>query len=168
MGQAALELPQCPQIAIYRAAVRLVRDNRTLSRVVRRWVVWDGSDDDLAQPTPDQCPWVELAPSIAADEHRGPADFESDLIIRLSVATAGTRSDDLINLYHALRRAFYPKDATERAAAHVKLIDAGALTGEALFDSPSLGVLDGDEDDGAPMLAGRGTIRLGCRLLMNP
>jgi hypothetical protein len=166
MPTAALDLPNCSHVKAFRTLERILRNDPTLKRVLRQLWSWDGSDKDDLDPTVDTCPSLAIACAMGDDQWRGPANFEGPLLVRFAWAVAGTRSDNLINLIHATKRAIYPASPAAREPNRAALVAAGATTGEGVFSRIDAGTME-DESGGA-MLAGSATFTLDIDQLLNP
>lgn len=161
----SLALQTSPHTSIYRTAVHILRSDSHL-RVVNTWRVWTGNPNDVQPISPNLCPAIGLFPSEGPDSFYGPSGFRGTLSVTVMVAVIGTNVDNLLNLYHAARRAFYPEDATARMLIRKSLLAAGCLNeDQPLFTQASFGV--DPISDGLPMLLGQGRMLFQPRV-MNP
>lgn len=161
----SLALPTAPHTAIYRAAVNILRSDPTL-RVVHTWRTWVGGPTDVQPISPNLCPAIGLFPAEGPDSFYGPSGFRGNLVITVVVAVTGTNVDNLMNLYHAVRKAFYPEEAAARTVIRKALLAAGCLNeDQPLFTQTAYGVEPVTE--GLPMLLGQGRMLFQPRV-MNP
>jgi hypothetical protein len=159
MATQALNLPASPHRKLYRALVAMLQANPILKAKVRSWVTYDGTPRDRLATTLTMCPAIRLVPFEGPDRARGPTGAVGDLVVMCDLAVAGTDADDLMDLYHVVRRTFHPEDQAAKVAVRTTLLDAGAEIGEVEFSQARLGV--GVDDKGqAAFLVGSGQFRV--------
>jgi hypothetical protein len=163
-----LGIPTAPHTAVFRKVVALIQADPQLKKVVKKWCVWEGSPDDRLEPAPNICPMISLVPSEGPDEFYGPSGFLGPLLIHVGMAVQGTKADDLLDLYHQIRRSLYPRRNTElgeERRIHVRssLTAEGADTGEPEFTQAAFGLVEDDLD--GPMLIGAGQIKIDLRTI---
>jgi hypothetical protein len=164
MAVPKLALEPSPHSLAFRGLVRILRADPTLRKVVRTWFVWDGSPDDAMEPCEATCPSLALAPAASADRWLGPSGFTGDLVVNLELLVAGSRVDDALDLYHAVKRAVYPEDDAKRTAVRAALVAAGVVTGEPEF----AGDAAPEVLAGASLLGLAARVRLPLDLFLNP
>lgn len=160
MASPQLGLDPSPHRLVYRKLVEVLREDPVLSRVVNHWFAWEGETaHDQLDLAVGLCPAISLAPSMGSDRWYGPEAYLGPLHVHVGIAVAGTDADDLLDLYHAVKRAVYPADEAAGIAIHQALVEAGA---EAMylveFTQGRFGVQA--DDDGGPMLVGTGQIKI--------
>ena len=163
-----LDLDQSPHSKVYAEIVRTLRDDPTLSAVVKTWSFADGSPTDLQSPTVGQCPSVTLRPAEGPERFYGPQGMIGPLFVDIAVAVAGTDAAAAMNLYWAIRRAFYPRNnAALCTAIHQALVAAGAEAHYVLQFTQGRYTARESADDGAIWIA-QGQITLNVVSDLNP
>src|SRR4051812_30737252 len=106
----SLDLDMAPETRMFRALVRVLQDDETLSNVVRTWQVADGNADEkpLAEVT---LPAIRLIPDPASIKLVAVEDYDEGLAVVIDFAVAGTSADDRLNLWSAIRAALQPRKA---------------------------------------------------------
>ena len=94
-----LPLPAAPETQAFRAFETVLKDDPTLSPIVRTWVTWTGSNDDLLEPTFSNCPYIRLSPFPAGSDWVTEGQHSSPLVIRIQAAVSGSRADNLLNFW---------------------------------------------------------------------
>lgn len=116
-----------PHRKVFREAVDVLRRDPILSGRVKRWITWsEGEADPWRVPADGELPCIEIRPAAGPDDWNGPSAFQGPIWLDLVITTAGTNADVSIDLYEAVKRAFYPRDETRKLAVHNALVAAGA------------------------------------------
>jgi hypothetical protein len=162
-----LDLESSPHSKVYAEIVRTLREDGTLRTVVRNWSAADGSPTDVAEPARNQLPAITLRPAEGPERFYGPQGMIGPLFVDVECIVAGTNAVDAMDLYHAVRLAIYPRDATLRLAIHQALVAAGAEAHYVVrFTQGRFAPREGD-DDGAYYVA-RGQIEVNVTSEFNP
>lgn len=162
-----LDLDDSPHSKVYAEIVRTLKDDGTLGRVVKTWSFADGSPTDIQEPSVGQCPSVTLRPAQGTERFYGPQGMIGPLFVDIEVAVAGTDATDAMNLYWAIRRAFYPTNAALCTAIHQALVAAGAEAHYVLQFTQGRYTARESADDGAIWIA-QGQITLNVVSDLNP
>lgn len=105
MPIASLPLDMSRETKMFRAFVRLLQSDETLSNLGLTWQVSDGSEGDGLPFTQVQCPAIRLIPDLAAMKLKSVEDYDEGLLIAIDFGVAGTNADDRLNLWAAIRAA---------------------------------------------------------------
>src|SRR4051812_15603253 len=103
----------------------MLRTDPVLQRVIgRNFNSWKGEANDIFGPTPATCPYLQLAdkPSGSAWETEGM--HATPYLVTIAVAVNGSDSDQIRNLWGAVRRALWPLDPARSLAVKMKANDA--------------------------------------------
>lgn len=100
-------LTDAKRMQLFRAVEQVIRDDPTLSKVVKTWRSFEGHPDDWTPPTPDQCPWVRLKYLAAANRPAGSVRSMIPIVIQVEVAVAGSLQNDIVNLWEAIEDSLF-------------------------------------------------------------
>ena len=143
MGVTALNLPQSPRDAVFRAMETIVRQNPTFQRIVKptSFRTWQGNPEDAREFT------FEIAPALRWTPQPGPVRFLSpsiqvgDLYVNCEILLKGTNVSDLLNFWSMLETCFYPGPSPVLGPGNnailLTLQNAGANTGLISFSQPA-------------------------------
>lgn len=151
-----LALPDAEETIAFRAVERILRSDPDLNRVVKQWSTWTGDATDVLDPTFANCPYIQLSPGPTATDWETESQHKSPLVVSIMVAVAGSNSDQLTNLWAAIRRALFPRDLDAQAA--VRAIGQAAGITKPVLTAAAYGT--GVEESGLRMLIARGTLDL--------
>ena len=118
----------------------VLRSDPVLSRVVNKqgWYSWTGHAQDDGDPNLSNCPWLRITPQAGESDWETEGQHKFPLLIGIELATAGTNSDQITNLWNAVRLALFPQDPAARLAVRQKMNDAGIT--KAKLTKPAFGV----------------------------
>ena len=114
MGNTLLALPDAPETIAVRAVVAILKTDPTLSRLNIQWQTWENDPTDEVDPTVTQLPYIQLTPAPGRSGWAEEAYHYADITITITIATAGTHRDDMLNLWGAVRMALWPAPGTPR------------------------------------------------------
>ena len=133
-----LPLEDVVETRLYRLFVEVVRNDPTLSKVVKTWKDWSDSAHDRVQITSaGQLPAVEFWPGAGREQFASPDAMKAELLIDVRVATAGLLIDNCWNLWGAVLRAVRPRDNVAAIILNRRFQEAGAETGRFLVTRPA-------------------------------
>jgi hypothetical protein len=92
---------------LWTVLVRSLRNDPVLQSAVGSWCVFDGSDDDLAEPSGDQMPHVRLEPVAGSGAWLDNNSHQYNLPIKVTIGVAGTDVTALFDAWEALRVALF-------------------------------------------------------------
>ncbi len=151
-----LPLNPAPETIAFRAVDAVLRADPDLKRVVKTIMSWQGDALDDARPTLNLVPWLRITPVA------GPAAWETEgqhrmpMAVEFELAVQGTCSDQIMNLWSAVRSALFPTDPTKRAAVRAAMNGASITRGE--FTACAYGIHK--DEDNAKMLLASGSLNL--------
>src|SRR5271157_3830764 len=110
MGAAALNLPQSPRDAVYRAMETIVRQNATFQRIVKptSFRTWQGNPEDAKEFTFEVAPAMRWTLMNTGEEFKTPDTMAGDLLINCEILIKGTNVSDMSNFWWMLAKCFYP------------------------------------------------------------
>ena len=152
-----LHCEAAPETTAFRTVVSVLRQDPVLKRLVKQWAVWDGSSEDLWEPSFATCPFLRLSPYPDGSDWATEIQHASPLILRVQAAVAGTDSDQIMNFWNAIRSAIFPSNQAQKTTVQGRLQGAGIL--KPVIAQSAYGVLP-DETTGAPMIVADGVIKL--------
>ncbi len=152
-----LQLPDCREVLAFRAVCTILRADPTLRRIGIKFVVWDGSTDDLVEPMAAMLPFIEIQPSPNSTGWASESEHRSDVSVDFSLATRGTNADDLLNLWAAVRSALFVDPGDPRRAEIAAVMDSVGAQNGTLTAQPFQVV---SVDSGTKMLYGEGSLKL--------
>ena len=157
MGVAALDLPQAPRDAVFRAMETIVRRNATFQRIVKpsSFRTWSGDPQDAREFSCEYAPAMRWTPRNTGEEFKTPDTMAGDLLINCEVLIKGTNCSDLTNFWWMLARCFYPSNLASRQANILALQNAGARSGLVLFSQPAF-----DPTPDGVFFTGQGQIKI--------
>ncbi len=164
MGVHALDLPQSPRDAVFRAMEMIVRQNATFQRIVKpgSFRTWQGNPEDAKEFTFEVAPAMRWTPQHTGEQFRTPDTMSGDLLINCEVLLKGTNVSDLTNFWWMLVKCFYPSVLAARNANIQTLQTAGARSGLVLFSQPAF-----DPGPDGVWLAGQGQIKIEIQSQLN-
>jgi|SRR5271157_131502 len=164
MGAHALDLPQSPRDAVFRAMEKIVRSNATFQRVVKphSFRTWSGEPQDAREFTFEIAPAIRWTPMHSGEEFKTPDTMAGDLLINCEILVKGTNVSDLTNFWWMIVRCFYPSSLADRNANIQTLQAAGARSGLVLFSQPAF-----DPGPDGVFLAGQGQIKIEIQSQLN-
>ena len=160
----ALDLPQSPRDAVFRAMETIVRQNATFQRIVKptSFRTWQGHPQDAKVFTFEIAPAMRWTPMNTGEQFRTPDTMSGDLLINCEVLLKGTNVSDLTNFWWMIARCFYPSVLAARQSNILTLQNAGARSGLVLFSQPAF-----DPGPDGVWLAGQGQIKIEIQLQLN-
>ena len=164
MGAHALDLPQSPRDAVFRAMETIVRQNATFQRCVKpiAFRTWQGKPEDAKEFTFEIAPGMRWTPMNTGEQFRTPDTMSGDLLINCEVLLKGTNVSDLTNFWCMIARCFYPPVLATRQSNILTLQNAGARSGLVLFSQPAF-----DPGPDGIWLAGQGQIKIEIQSQLN-
>lgn len=151
-----LELPDAPETTLYRAIVKVLRNDPTLSRIGVTFGTWEDSPEDMRDITASLCPYIELSPAPGntgwSEENQHRTDFNIDILLTV----AGSCADDLLNLWGAVRSALFPPDGSAQRDAVDAYLGPKTINGSFTRQPFQVVPLPGS----VRMLQGEGTLSL--------
>lgn len=135
----------------------IVRTDPTMSRIMKpgNFRTWQGTSDDSKTFTIEHAPALRWTPQNMGEEFTTPDAMRGWLLINCEILCRGTCSDDMLNFWYAMERAFYPSTLAARNANILTLQNAGARSGLVLFSQPAF-----DPDPDGVFFAGSGQIKI--------
>jgi len=157
MGAHALDLPQSPRDAVFRAMEGIVRGNAIFQRIVKptSFRTWQGNPEDSKEFTIEHAPAMRWTPMNTGEQFRTPDTMSGDLLIKCEVLIKGNNASDLLNFWWMVTRCFYPSTLAARNANIQTLQAAGARSGLVLFSQPAF-----DPGPDGVFFAGQGQIKI--------
>ncbi len=149
-----LGLPDAAETIAFRAVEKVLRNDPTLRTVLRHFHAWRGEADDILPPTPSTCPHLDIAPRPAASAWEAEGMHRMPFTVGFTLAVNGTRVDELMNLWGAIRRALWPADPA--AMQRVREIVTGANITKPTLTLSGFGVQL--QDKGARVLIAQGQL----------
>jgi hypothetical protein len=167
MGAHALDLPQSPRDAVFRAMETIVRQNATFQRIVKptSFRTWKGNPEDAKEFTFEIAPAMCWTPMNTGEQFRTPDTMSGDLLINAEILLKGTNISDMQNFWWMIVRCFYPPSTAPgvtRNAVIQTLQTAGARSGLVLFSQPAF-----DPGPDGAWLAGQGQIKIEIQSQLN-
>jgi len=167
MGAHALDLPQSPRDAVFRAMETIVRQNATFQRIVKpvAFRTWQGKPEDAKEFTFEIAPAMRWTPMNTGEQFRTPDTMSGDLLINCEILLKGTNVSDLTNFWWMVARCFYPPSSSPgitRNQVIQVLQTAGARSGLVLFSQPAF-----DPGPDGVWLAGQGQIKIEIQSQLN-
>ena len=167
MGAHALDLPQSPRDAVFRAMETIVRQNATFQRIVKSssFRTWRGDPMDAKEFTFEYAPCIRWTPMNTGEQFRTPDTMSGDLLINCEILIKGANCSDLTNFWWMIVRCFYPPSTapgiTRNQVIQV-LQTAGARSGLVLFSQPAF-----DPGPDGVFFAGQGQIKIEIQSQLN-
>ena len=118
MGAAALDLPQSPRDAVFRAMETIVRSDSDVpaDRQADQFPDLAGQPEDAKEFSCEYAPAMRWTPRNTGEEFKTPDTMAGDLLINCEVLIKGTNCSDLTNFWWMLARCFYPSNLASRQA----------------------------------------------------
>jgi hypothetical protein len=132
---ATLNLPIGGRVAVWRLVKAAIQADPILQAAEIAQVFFDGSSDRTALQSPDNVtgPTVFWLATLGRMSWFNEQSQSGALVISYQVVIPSTDDEDLLNVQEAIEAVFYPAD---NFVFHQSLINASAVTGEALFAQP--------------------------------
>lgn len=143
----SLALPDVPPVTLFRAIDDILRADPTIKAVIKgpeSFRSWQGKPSDKNELAVTQAPAIRLSIASGREDYWYPGSSKANLRIQVEALVTGTCSDDVHNLFGAIRRALTPQPQTALLALHQKLKAAGAATGLVFFVWPQVATNDAD------------------------
>lgn len=115
MSTVRLALKDCNETLLRRQVLAKIKADPTLARVVKRWILFTGQNNELAEPVLADCPYIGIWPSGGRAEPATERTTKSPMNLEVYIGVAGTDMDDAMNLWDAFRNACYPGDKSMQA-----------------------------------------------------
>jgi hypothetical protein len=151
-----LALPDAEETIAFRAIEKILALDPTLKRVLRHFHAWRGETDDLLQPTPSTCPHLGIAPRPQASRWEAEGMHSMPFSISLQLAVNGSNVDQLMNLWGAVRRALWPRDAAQMAEVRALVLNAAITKPTMTLGGFGVQV----QDKGARVLIAQGSLNV--------
>lgn len=151
-----LKLPTAPETLAFRAMVTILQSDPLLKATVRAWRVWDGSSEDILDPTFATCPYLMIRPLPSQSQWETEGQHKMPLVTRIDTAVAGSNVDQLLNFWNAVRSALWPKDPARFAT--VRSIVLAANISRPIMTMCGYGAVL--EEKGLRMLLANGKLQL--------
>lgn len=160
----SLGLPTSPRTAVFRSMETIVRNDPTMARVLKpkSFRTWHGHADDAMEFTIAVAPAMRWTPANTAEEFATPDSMRGWLLVNCEILVRGSCSDDMLNFWYALERAFYPSALANRNANIQTLQKAGARSGLVLFSQPAF-----DPSPDHVFFAGAGQLKIEISVPLN-
>ena len=138
-------LPEAVEVTLFRIIDKTIRADATVAAQVKVFRSWLGNPGDKTPPSSTEAPYIRLTPMGSAEEWWSTDSQLGWLNIEVELWVNGTCSDDIANLWFAIKRSIYPLDPVERNEFISRLQVAGAHKGLIEFMAPAFD-RDGGED----------------------
>ena len=138
-------LPEAVEVTLFRILDQTIRADPITRDQVKVFRSWEGKADDKTPPSTDQAPWVRLSMKGSAEKWWSSDSQTGALTVLVEIFVTGTCSDDIANLWFAIKRSLYPQDPVSRSAFVKRLTDAGAHKGLVEFTAPAYDAAGGDD-----------------------
>ncbi len=168
MGATALNLPQSPRDAVFRAMETIVRQNPTFGRIVKptSFRTWRGNPEDAKEFTFEIAPAMRWTPMNTGEQFRTPDTMSGDLLINCEILLQGANCSDFQNFWWMVVKCFYPGGAPAIGPNSNQIIQvlqtAGARSGLVLFSQPAF-----DPSPDGTWLAAQGQIKIEIQSQLN-
>ena len=139
-------LPEAVEVTLFRIIDQTIRADPIVRSQVKIIKSWEGSASDKIPPSIGQSPYVRLTPMGSPEQWWSSDSQIGSLTIFVEMMVEGSCSDDIANLWFAIKRSQYPSDLPSRNAYISRLQAAGAHKGILSFTAPAFDV-DGGEDN---------------------
>jgi len=137
---ATLDLNMAPETAVLRAFETILKTDPTLKRVVKVWRTWKEKPGQLPPFGIAQCPdgqaAIRITPTAGPDQWKFPGAFVADLFLHFEMFVKGGDADDPLNLWHAIKLAFYPVNNAAAQNAHWATLQAAGAYSLPIFSAP--------------------------------
>lgn len=159
----ALKLPTAPETAVFRAIVAKLLRDPTLNRVIApaAWHLFNGRVSSALPPSRTGGPELWIFPSAGPSRLKFEASQVLPLFLNVDMTIPTSNSDDVLNLWHAIRTALFTGDFASDATFRASLQTIGAHTGLITF---SQAAFDPDPEVDGRFLGGRGQLMIEVRL----
>jgi hypothetical protein len=123
-----LDLPAAQEVGAFRAVDRIIRQDPACRAAFGRSIYsWTGDALDDAEPTWDTCPWIRLSPVPGRADWENVGQHRFPMSVAIELAAAGTRIDELMNLWGIVRAALFPQGPAQLAVVQ-GIIQAAGIT----------------------------------------
>ena len=112
MASKLSDLARTSRATLFRALCDRFKADPVLSGVVKTWRVMDDNPRDLDDASISQCPWARISPADGGTVPETVGLSTSGMLIRIELAIAGTKAEDMCNLWGAFERSIFPGDGT--------------------------------------------------------
>lgn len=109
--------PDCAETKAYEAFVTVISGDPGLAAASIDVWTWDGSSDDLLEPTEAAMPVILLRPGGDGTGWQSESEHYSNVAISARLYVAGTNASDLLNAWGLFRTALFPPHGSARRAA---------------------------------------------------
>jgi hypothetical protein len=92
---------------IWTTLTRSMRDDPTLRACVDSWCLFDGSDDDLMEPSEADCPHLRLEPVAGSGGWYDENSHMLNVPIKLTLGVTGTDFTAILDFWDAVRVALF-------------------------------------------------------------
>ena len=157
-----LKIPTAPETAVFRAILGQLQRDPTLSRVFApdSWHTFAG-DTRSKRPPSHQGPEIWLWPSGGPSVWWTEGSQITPMYIQVEYTIPTLCIDDVMNIWHIIRKALYSGTPVVDIPFYQLLIQAGAITGLTSF---SLGGFDMAPDEAGELYNARGQMRIDIRI----
>lgn len=133
-------LPKGVRSTVFERLVNQLKLDPVLSRIVKRWNVWDKPFATAASAGTEV--EIQLTPRPGPSDWFTPGEQAGDLVIQVDLWAPGDKKGqyhaaDALDLWEAIERALYPADKAKRQAFKRDLQCLGATTGEIQIAQPA-------------------------------
>ena len=144
---ATLSLNPAPETKILRAFEAILKADPTLKRVVKVWRTWrerpgQNPPFGIAQ-VPDGQAAIRITPTAGPDEWKFPGAFKGAIYLHFELLVKGGDADDPLNLWNAVKQAFYVPDNPAAQNANWNTLQAAGAYTLPIFSAP-FGYVDTD------------------------
>ena len=139
---------------VWTTLVQALKTDPVLRSAVRGWCAFDGSDEDLAEPSEEDCPYLRLEPVQGSGAWYDENSHMITLPIKLTLGVVGADCTFLFDFWDATRAALFTGNTVINA-----LLPFGCVS--KTLTVPAVGATTWGEATG---LAGVGTLLLKIRL----
>jgi hypothetical protein len=158
-----LPLPDSPETAIFYAFSKVLQSDPVFFPVTEYFVDWTDDDKATQELTHSRCPYCMIKPFPTESTWVTEQQHDSPLMIHVTLAVKGLSVKNLMNYWHAMRRALFPQ--TVAAENAVQTIFANATVGlGGVMTKPTLqlsGYGPQTVEEGLRVLVAEATIRFG-------
>jgi hypothetical protein len=120
----------------FRKCENLIRQDAGCKVAFSQIQAYGPHDRSSPTQTPRQSTLLKLFPRLVSEQWESADSHKITLNITSQISLPTTDAGDWLDLWTVLCRVFYPASQATRLALHKQLRDAGAITGEALFQLP--------------------------------
>lgn len=138
-------LMTAPEVALFRILDSVIRADPVCKSAFKVIRSWQGRPEDKNGPASGEMPYLRLTPQGSPEQPWSPETQIGWLFINAEIAVKGYCSDDITNLWYAVKRAANPVDFALKNALTARLQAAGAHKGLVQFSAPAFDTKGGED-----------------------